>query len=78
MHLNTLRALTWVTVAAALVSALWLAAAEFGGGDFGREDGSEDGRGLMLPGDAPGTGAIGSRPATTPRGGSQTRGMPTH
>ena len=74
MHLSTLRALTWGTVAAAMVSALWLAAEEFAGGDFGREQAGEGARGLTIPGDATAAGA--GRPTQVPRGGSQHPDLP--
>ena len=41
MNPTSLRALTWGTVAAAVISALLLAVAEVGGVDFGLESGGE-------------------------------------
>jgi len=79
MHLSTLRALTWGTVAAAMVSALWLAAEEFAGGDHRRDDVGEGARGLLIPGDATAAGGGINRPAQGPGGGSQPRReLPPH
>ena len=51
MNPTSLRALTWGTVAAAVISALLLAVAEVGGVDFGLEGLGETLRAVSLPSD---------------------------
>jgi hypothetical protein len=62
MNPSLLRALTWGTVAAAVLSALLLAAGEF---DFGRDADSDDRPALTLPSDSGANGA--QRNDNTPR-----------
>ena len=76
MNLISLRALTWGTVAAAVISALLLAAAETGMIDFGHESASEGLLESAMPADPSGAGSHRKLPSTSPRHSAPGRDAP--
>ena len=76
MNLSSLRALTWGTVAAAVVSALLLAAVEVGGIEFGLDGANQDRQSPVLPTDADATGSHHGLPSAASRDARSARDSP--